>query len=60
MKVKYSATFEFTNDPPVTVKGETEAASLGSLFKNAANALKRTHPRRQWSSCVICLLERID
>ena len=55
MKVAYSATFEFDEAPPVTVRGEVEASSLPTLCARAARDAKAQRPQMMWSSFVVVL-----
>ncbi len=60
MKVRYSATLEFENQSPVTHTGTVAASTMPTCFARAGRALAKAHPGRQWTSCVIVLLERLD
>lgn len=55
MKVKFSATFEFNQAAPETIRGEVEGSAIPALFARAARQLKKAFPNRQWSSCLILL-----
>lgn len=57
---KYSATLEFNQSEPETIRGEVTAASFPSLYRNAAKELRRAFPNRKWDSAVIVMLERME
>ena len=58
LRCRYSATFEFEAEKPVTVTGQTEAGSIAPMLRHAVRMLQQLHPRRQWSSVVV-VLERV-
>lgn len=60
MKVRYSVTFEFDVQPPVTHKGTVVAASMPTCFARAARDAAKAHPGLRWTSMVIVLLERVE
>lgn len=55
MTVTFSATFEFTSDAPVTLKGVSTASSMASCFRNAAKQLQKKYPSRKWQSVVVVI-----
>ena len=55
MKARYSATFEFDVETPLTKKGVVEGTNLSTLYARAARELKREFPKKRWSSVVIVL-----
>jgi len=55
MTYKYSASYEFLEDPPETVRGELQSNQHHLAFKDAMKILRRAHPKRKPSSIVICL-----
>lgn len=59
MKIKYAVTFEFMVNPPITVRGETEANSIRTCAARALDRATDSNPGLKWSSISI-LLERID
>ena len=54
IRVIYSATFEFSEDKPETIRGTLEAASMPSCARAVARRLQKMLPRRRWAS--ICLV----
>ena len=52
---RYSATFEFNQDPPLTVKGTTEQSQHHLATKAAIQALKKAYPGTRPSSLVVVL-----
>lgn len=58
MKAKFSTTFEFDIEAPVTVTGEVEAGSLQKLVWRAADEAKKQRPNIAWRSFVV-VLERL-
>ena len=57
MRAKYSFTFEFPVDSPITVKGEVEGGAVWTMFRRAEAEAVAARPHTRWSSCV-CLLDR--
>ena len=55
-KYEFSATLEFENAQPETIRGEHTAASHPSAFRDVMNKLLEAHPKRQPSSIVIVML----
>ena len=60
MKVKYSCTFEFDLQPPVTHRGVVVASMMPTCFARATREAAKAHPGLRWSSMVCVLLERVD
>jgi len=59
MKCRYSMSFEFNVEAPLTVRGEVTATSVRTLAARALDEATDKHPGVKWSS--ICLvLERIS
>jgi hypothetical protein len=59
MTVKYSATFEFEVQAPITHRGTVVASSMPTCFARAAREAVKAYPGLRWSSMVIVLLERV-
>lgn len=50
-----SATLEFEEAAPETIRLVVQAATAETAYKLAFRALKKAHPNRKWTSCVIVL-----
>lgn len=59
MTYKYSATLEFDEAKPETIKGSIDRKSHPSAFRDVMKLLMRAHPGRKPASIVICMLEII-
>ena len=59
MKVKYSVTFEFETQPPVTHTGTVAGSTTPTVVKRAVKEAMDAHPGLSWSSFVCVLLERL-
>jgi hypothetical protein len=60
MTVRYSFTFEFDTQPPLTHTGTVSAGRTPTCFVRAVKEAMRAYPGRAWTSCVCVLLERVD
>lgn len=60
MRCKVSVTFEFDVQQPITWRGEITATGPQTVVSRAVREAKRAYPKRQWSSLVVCILERLD
>lgn len=60
MRVRYSVTFEFDVQAPITHRGTVAASSMPTCFARAAREAIKASPGLRWSSMVIVLLERLD
>jgi len=60
VKVRYSATFEFDAQAPVTHRGTVAATTMPTCFARAARDAAKAHPGLRWTSMVIVLLERVE
>jgi hypothetical protein len=55
MTAKFAFSFEFTSEPPETLRGQVTAASVPSLAKEAVKQALKAYPGRKWVSCVLVL-----
>lgn len=55
MKCKYSLSFEFETDSPITVKGNIEAGSIRTIVARAVDDAIDKNPRCKWSSIVVVI-----
>jgi len=59
MRLSYAITFEFTENAPETVRGESSVANVRLGARRAVEAAQKACPNRKWASISI-LLERLD
>jgi hypothetical protein len=58
MKCKYSLTFEFEVEQPITCRGEIEATSIRTIVARAVDDAVEKNPNTKWSSVVV-VIERM-
>jgi hypothetical protein len=54
----YSVSFEYLERPPDTHRGYVKATSASVGTRRAVLAAEKIIKPRNWTSCVVCLLER--
>jgi len=55
MKVRYSLTFEFEENPSITVRGVVDAPTAQSCARDAIREAKNKHRGVNWQSLVVVL-----
>jgi hypothetical protein len=55
MKLEYAVTLEFSEKPPLTVRGVCTAVKAATVARRAVNEVLRQHPNQHWFNLVILL-----